>query len=479
MDNSAGTHLNIKRGQVMEIPRIMIAAGSSGSGKTTITCGFLQALKNRGLNAASFKCGPDYIDPLFHKTIFKTPSKNLDTFFTDPGTVRYLMAETAVYADIAVIEGVMGYYDGAGIKTYAASSYELADITDTPVVFIVNAHGMGLSVIPYIKGFLEYKSGSGIKAVILNGVSGMVYKELKPLIEELGVTAAGYLPDMPEYQFESRHLGLVMPGGVLDIKDKINGLALRAEEYIDIDKILSIAKSAPCMEVPPLEIMPACNSGSVCIGVAMDEAFCFYYEDNLQLLEKLGARLVYFSPLYDKELPEGIHGCIFGGGYPELYLDILSSNTTMLNSVKKALTDKKMPYIAECGGFLYLHESMEDIKKHHSYKLAGVIPASASYKGKLQHFGYITLSPAGHLNGRSGYKMAEGLKAHEFHYYGSTDNGKSFIARKPFRSTEWNCIHQQGQGFAGFPHLYFYSNPDFAREFVEKCSAYSFLCSDS
>lgn len=463
----------------MEIPRIMIAAGSSGSGKTTITCGLLQALKNRGLSAASFKCGPDYIDPAFHKTIFGTPSKNLDTFFADHCTVRYLMAETAIHADISVIEGVMGYYDGAGIKTYMASSYELADVTNTPVIFIVNAHGMGLSVIPYIKGFLEYKTNSGIKAVILNGVSGMVYNELEPLIEELGVTAAGYLPKMPEYQFESRHLGLVMPGEIQNIKEKIKGFALKIEEYINIDKILSIARSAPHMEVQHLEILPACIPGKVRIGVAMDEAFCFYYEDNLRLLEKLGAELVYFSPMYDKELPEDIHGYIFGGGYPEFYLGTLSSNTTMLNSVKKALADRKMPYIAECGGFLYLHESMEDIKKHHNYKLAGVIPASASYKGKLQHFGYITLSPAEYTGSRSSYKMARGLKAHEFHYYGSTDNGKSFIARKPFRNTEWECIHQQGQGFAGFPHLYFYSNPDFAREFVGKCLAYSLLCNDS
>lgn len=459
----------------MEIPRIMIAAGSSGSGKTTITCGLLQALKNRGLSAASFKCGPDYIDPAFHKTIFGTPAKNLDTFFADHCTVRYLMAETAIHADISVIEGVMGYYDGAGIKTYMASSYELADVTNTPVIFIVNAHGMGLSVIPYIKGFLEYKTNSGIKAVILNGVSGMVYNELEPLIEELGVTAAGYLPKMPEYQFESRHLGLVMPGEIQNIKEKIKGFALKIEEYINIDKILSIAKSAPHMEVQPLEILPACIPGKVRIGVAMDEAFCFYYEDNLKLLERLGAELVYFSPLHDSKLPGGIHGCIIGGGYPELYLEKLSSNTTMLNSVKSTFTDKNMPYIAECGGFLYLHENMGDMEGRHSYKLVGVIPASAEYKGKLQHFGYITLFPAKHGCIKNYYGTGNEIKAHEFHYYNSTNNGNSYIAKKPFHDMEWQCIHMEGQGFAGFPHLYFYSNPGFAKDFVKKCIDYSLL----
>lgn len=452
----------------MEIPRIMIAAGSSGSGKTTITCGLLQAFKNRGLNTVSFKCGPDYIDPLFHKTVLGIPSKNLDTFFTAPGVVRELMAETAIHADIAVIEGVMGYYDGAGITTHTASSYELAGVTDTPVILIVNAHGMGISVIPYIKGFLEYKSPSGIKAVILNQVSKAVYNGLAPLIEkELGITAAGYLPVLPECCLESRHLGLVLPSEVAGINKIINDIAIKMEGSIDIDKIISIAKDAPCINTKPARVMPVCSYGKVRIGIAADEAFCFYYEDNLKLLERLGAKLVYFSPLHEKELPGNIDGCIFGGGYPELYLNRLSSNMTMLNSVKQALEVQQMPYIAECGGFLYLHENMED-KYHNNYKLAGVIQADAIYKGRLQHFGYVTLSPAGCAGDRS-----KEIKAHEFHYYDSTDNGKSYIAKKPFRNIQWECIHRHGQGFAGFPHLYFYSCLDFAREFVGRCLHYS------
>lgn len=463
----------------MEIPRIMVAAGSSGSGKTIITCGLLQALKNRSLKAVSFKCGPDYIDPMFHKTILGTPSKNLDTFFANPGTVRSLMAEEAARADISVIEGVMGYYDGAGITTYTASSYELASITKTPVILVVNTKGMGLSVIPYIKGFMEYKADSFIKAVILNNTSFMVYSKLKPLIENtLNITVAGYLPKMPELQIESRHLGLVTPSEVSGIKEKIKKLAFKIEEYIDIDKILSIAKAAPGFKAKPLEIMPVYSNGiahKLRIGVAKDEAFCFYYKDNLKLLEKLGAELEYFSPLHDKKLPGGIHGCIIGGGYPELYLEKLSSNTTMLNSVKSAFIDKNMPYIAECGGFLYLHENMEDIEGRYNYKLAGVIPANAVYKGKLQHFGYITLYPVKYGGVKDYYGTVNEIKAHEFHYYNSTNNGNSYIAKKPFQDMEWQCIHMEGQGFAGFPHLYFYSNPDFAKEFVKKCLYYSLL----
>ncbi|MCI9080008.1 MAG: cobyrinate a,c-diamide synthase [Lachnospiraceae bacterium] len=458
----------------MEIPRIMIAAGSSGSGKTAITCGLLQVFKNRGLNAVSFKCGPDYIDPLFHKTVLGIPSKNLDTFFVPPGIVQGLMAETAAYADISVTEGVMGYYDGAGIRTHTASSYELAKATGTPVILIVNARGMGISVIAYVKGFLEYKACSGIKAVILNQASKTVYNELKPLIEkELGITVAGYLPVMPECHLESRHLGLVLPEEIEGIQQIINDMAVKMEECIDIDKIISIAKSAPCININPVEARPVCSYGKVRIGVAMDEAFCFYYEDNLRLLEKFGARLVYFSPLHEKKLPGNIDGCIFGGGYPELYLKELSSNTSMLKSVKQELSVNQMPYIAECGGFLYLHENMEDTC-HNNYKLAGVIQADAIYKGKLQRFGYVTLSPAACAS--AGNKE---IKAHEFHYYDSTDNGKSYIAAKPFRNMRWECIHETGHGFAGFPHLYFYSCPGFAREFVEKCLHYSLVRNDS
>lgn len=458
----------------MEIPRIMVAAGSSGSGKTVITCGLLQALKNRGLKVVSFKCGPDYIDPLFHKTVLGIPSKNLDTFFASSGIVRELMAETAAYADIAVTEGVMGYYDGAGIKTHTASSYELASVTDTPVILIINARGMGISLIPYIKGFLGYKPCSGIKAVILNQASKTVYNELKFLIEkETGIAVAGYLPVMPECHFKSRHLGLVLPEEIEGIQEIINSIAVKMEECIDIDKIISIARSAPSVEINPAKILPVCSYGKVRIGIAMDEVFCFYYEDNLKLLEKLGAELVYFSPLHDRKLPGNIDGCIFGGGYPELYLHGLSSNISMINSVKRALSVQQMPYIAECGGFLYLHENMEDIS-HNNFSLAGVIHADAVYKGKLQRFGYVTLTPA--VCDSGGNKE---IKAHEFHYYDSTDNGRSYIAKKPFRNIQWECIHRNGQGFAGFPHLYFYSCPGFAREFVQKCLDYSLLRNDS
>ena len=198
----------------LKLPRLMLAAPASGSGKTMITCGLLRTLRNRGMKVSSFKCGPDYIDPLFHQEVLGIPSRNLDTFFTDGTMTRYLFAKAAGNTDISILEGVMGYYDGAGGDTITASSYELADITKTPVVLIVNAKGMSLSVLPIIQGFLEYRRNSRIQGVILNQVSSGTYQRLKKKIEqEISIEVLGYVPKCPELVIESRHLGLVMPGG--------------------------------------------------------------------------------------------------------------------------------------------------------------------------------------------------------------------------------------------------------------------------
>ena len=204
------------------IPRFLIGAAASGSGKTLITCGILQALKNRGLQIASFKCGPDYIDPMFHSKVIGTKSRNLDTFFVDEETVRYLLAKNASDCEISVIEGVMGYYDGlAGIST-EASAYDVAVKTETPAVFIVNCKGLSVSAVPYIKGFLEYKKDSRIRGVILNQISPMMYPRMKEMIEsQLPVTVYGYVPVVKDCVLESRHLGLVMPEEIRDIQKKL------------------------------------------------------------------------------------------------------------------------------------------------------------------------------------------------------------------------------------------------------------------
>ena len=310
------------------ISRVLLCAPASGSGKTLITCGILQALVNRGKKVASFKCGPDYIDPMFHGRVIGTKSRNLDTFFTVPETTRYLFAENAADCDIAVAEGVMGYYDGLGGVSTEGSTYDVARTLSIPSVLIVNSRGASLSILATIKGFLSFREDSKIRAVILNQVSPMIYAQLKPLIEQkLGVQVLGYVPKLTDLNLESRHLGLVLPGEIEELKEKLQRLAAALEETLDLDGLIDLAeKTEPiCYEEPELPTL----DHPVKIAVAADDAFCFTYLDNLSLLEKMGAELMYFSPLKDKKLPEGISGMILSGGYPELHGKELTANVSM------------------------------------------------------------------------------------------------------------------------------------------------------
>lgn len=458
----------------MRLPRVMLAAPSSGSGKTLITCGLLQALVNRKINTASFKCGPDYIDPMFHKKVIGTPSRNLDTFFSGKEMTRYLFARQAGKAEISVMEGVMGYYDGVAGFTTEASSYDLADVTDTPVIFVINTRGMSLSVIPFLKGFLEYRENSHLKGVILNQTSASMYPELKARIEEeLPIRVYGYVPKVTDCVIESRHLGLVTPGEIEGLKERLQKLSVILEKTLDIDGILELAASASelsgCEMPESLAAILTREKGKmpVRIGVAKDEAFCFYYEDNLDLLWELGAEIVEFSPIHDRKLPESIQGMLIGGGYPELYAGELSENVEMLESIRSAVK-AGMPTLAECGGFMYLHNSMEDMEGR-SWTMVGVIDALVYRTEKLGRFGYIHLTAnREQIFGSAGAK----IRGHEFHYFDSTENGDAFHAEKPRRKRNWDCIITGEHLAAGFPHLYYYANPEFAANFVEACRRY-------
>lgn len=455
----------------MKYPRILLAAPSSGSGKTLITCGILQALKNRGMQAVSFKCGPDYIDPMFHTKVQKTVSRNLDTFFTDEQMTRYLFAETAKKADISVMEGVMGFYDGLGGMDVKASAYDLARVTETPVVLIVNTKGMSVSVLAQIKGFLEYKKDSRICGVILNQMSGMLCRELAPKIEqELGIRVFGYVPVMKEQKLASRHLGLVLPDEIEALEEQLQRLAAVLEDTLDIDGLLELAMQASELlaECPgKLSRLLASEEAEKMremaprIAVARDEAFCFIYEDNLQLLKKFGAVLEEFSPLHGEAIPKGCSGMLLYGGYPELYARELSENVSMRLSVREAL-HKGMPCLAECGGFMYLHRTMEDMEGN-EYEMAGVVDGKAYRTEKLVRFGYVTLSPI-----QEGV-FGETIKGHEFHYFDSTACQEAYEAKKPLRKRSWKCIQGTQNSLLGFPHLYYYSNPQTALAFLEQC----------
>lgn len=450
------------------IPRIIIGAAGSGSGKTTVTCGLLQAFLNRGIRPASFKCGPDYIDPMFHSEVLGIKSRNLDLFFTDENSTKYLLAKNSEAADLAVLEGVMGYYDGlAGIST-DCSSYDLAAKTQTPAILLVDCKGMSVSIVALIKGFLEMRSDHGIRGVILNRIPPMLYDDIKALIEkELSLEVLGYLPVMEDCRLESRHLGLVTAKEVGNLKEIINRLAEQIEATVDLDRILELAEQAPkiCFHIPEqLSGLHSCSTDpKVRIAVAMDKAFCFYYQDNLDLLTELGAEIVPFSPLDDESLPEGIRGLILGGGYPELYLDQLSKNETMLASIRNAVYGG-IPCLAECGGFMYLHQWVRD-RDGTRYQLAGIIEGESLPMQKLIRFGYITLTAS--EDNVLCSKGAE-LKGHEFHYWDSTEPGNCFHAKKPLRKTNWDCIVNKGNLLAGYPHIHFYSNIEAAAEFVRK-----------
>lgn len=445
-----------------KVPRILLGAAASGSGKTLITCGLLQALKNRKLQVTSFKCGPDYIDPMFHSRVIGTKSRNLDSFFADEDTVRYLLEKNARDCEISVIEGVMGYYDGLAGISPKASAYDVAKITKTPAVLIVNAKRMSLSAAAFIKGFVEYQEDSQIRGVILNQVSSMMYPRLKQIIEEeLSIKVYGYVPVVKDCVLESRHLGLVMPEEIVDLQQKLMELAEILEKSVDIDGLLELAEHAE--ELPVQESPVAYHTGrKIRIALAKDEAFCFFYQDNLELLEEMGAELVPFSPIHDKKLPEHIDGMLFHGGYPELYAKKLSENKEMLAAVCAAV-QTGIPYMAECGGFMYLHQEMEDMEGH-SWPMAGVIHGKSWRTPRLTRFGYITLE-----DGTCFGEHVGAIRAHEFHYFDSDRCGEAYTAKKPLSSRSWKCIHSDGQGMSGFPHMYYYSNLRVPEQFLRAC----------
>ena len=308
--------------------RIMIAAPQSGSGKTLITCALLQALKEKNYHLESFKCGPDYIDPMFHKTVLGISSRNLDPFFTEDSITRMLLSKGQDSRDLAVIEGVMGLYDGLGGIREEASSYALAKATNTPILLTVNARGMGRSLLALLSGFLQYDTAHLIKGVILNQTPSSFASVLAKEIEEtFHIPVVASFPVRDDVRIESRHLGLVMPYELEDIQSRLKIASQVLCENANIEQILEIAKSAPKLEYDvKRDIKQKLTEKTIRIGVARDEAFCFYYEDNLDLLKSLGAKLIFFSPLHDDTLPKDLDGILFGGGYPELFLKELEEN---------------------------------------------------------------------------------------------------------------------------------------------------------
>ena len=459
--------------------QLVLAAPRSGSGKTTAACALLAALTARGLTPCAFKSGPDYIDPMFHKYILGIDSCNLDSFFLSQEELQALFRKRAADAELSVLEGVMGYYDGIGGNSTSASTYEVATITDTPAILVVNGKGSSLSLAAQIKGFLDYRKDSHICGVILNKTNKMVGERLRPEIEKLGVRYLGAVPVCEIMDIKSRHLGLTMPQEQSELRGHLNAFAKQLEEYLDVDGILELAgysgEKLPEAgkteqsnqtdlnqeETKQDEIRPIDSESEPPtrrMAVAMDEAFCFYYQENFRLLEQMGAELVYFSPLRDKKIPDRVDGLLFGGGYPENYARELAKNAAMRENIRRSIA-AGMPFLAECGGFLYLHRTLEGSDGKH-WEMAGVYPFDAYRTNRLRRFGYVRLLTS----------SGQEIHGHEFHYWESEDPGTDWEAVKPTGNRSWRCIHEKGGQIGGFPHLYYASCPDFLRKWLDVCA---------
>lgn len=449
--------------EVEAAPRLMLAAPASGAGKTTLTLALLRALRDANLRPAAFKCGPDYIDPMFHREVLGVSGYNLDLFMAGPDVARALLAHGSRGADISVLEGVMGYYDGVG-DTTRASAWHVASETATPAVLVVRPKGAFLSVAALVKGFRDFRAGSRLSGVILNGCTAGLHDKLAPVIErETGLKVFGFMPDVPASQLSSRHLGLVTPEAVKALDEKIAALAGQLREGVDLQSLVALARSAPPLDARFPDIAP---ERPVRIAVARDAAFCFYYRENLEMLEALGAKTVFFSPLDDNALPADIDALYLGGGYPELHARALAANASMRRSVAKAVTTG-MPILAECGGFLYLQDDLQDTDGN-AHPMCGAISGHGLKGERLGRFGYVELSALEDgLLGPAGTR----LRGHEFHYWNSSDCGSAFRAEK-ISGGGWPCCHSSPTLWAGFPHLYFWGNPDAARSFVRAAACY-------
>lgn len=451
------------------MPRAVIAASGSGSGKTVFTCALIRIMQGRGKVPAAFKCGPDYIDPMFHEKVLNSVSENLDLFFSSEDEVRRLVLQAS--GDCAVIEGVMGLYDGMSVKETKGSCYEIASVTGSPIILIVRAKGSGRTLISQIMGVLNDDKDKLIKAIVLNEMSAGFYEKFEPELkkrlkaEGSEVRIAGFIPVCREAEFGSRHLGLMLPDEIEDLNKRIDKMCEVIEKNVDIDLIEDImvdhasgAVEGNCAKKnKPGDI----KAKGLTLAVARDEAFCFYYKENLRMFEERGVKIRYFSPLKDKDIPKEADGFILGGGYPELHLKQLSDNVQMKKSVLRAI-ESGMPSLAECGGFMYLHESISD-KEQNEYPMVGVVKGKCRYAGHLLRFGYLMCDKD------EGFK---GLKGHEFHYYESDDNGEDISIVKPDGSDERKAMHAGDDHLWGFPHFYYGSKPEFVDEFIEKMRIY-------
>ena len=431
--------------------QFLIAAPSSGSGKTTVACAVLAALKKRGADPCAFKSGPDYIDPMFHRSALQVDSHNLDLFLSNRDMVRAVFARYAAGHGASVCEGAMGFYDGQGLTT-RASAWELADTLGLPVLLVVQPKGASVTLAAQIQGLMNFRKNSHVSGILLNDCSEKLYKMLKPLLErETGLPVLGYLPHLPQAAVESRHLGLKTADEIADLQEKI---ALLADALVLDWQRLAVLTEKPAPEALPGAAAPT----SVRIAVAKDEAFCFTYAETLDALRDAGAELVLFSPVQDAVLPENIGGLYLPGGYPELHAAGLSANHEMLTQLRAAHR-RGVAIYAECGGLMYLGTTLE-VTGGERYAMADIIPGHSRMGTRLTRFGYCeaqaqqqTLLAA----------PGEWLRGHEFHYSDFSPATAAVLACRKQRDgktlQQWQGGWQSGSAFASYLHVHFAQRP--------------------
>ena len=424
---------------------LIISSNCSGGGKTTFTLGLMKALKNRNYDVQGYKVGPDYIDTGFHTEITGKVSRNLDL---------HLMGEAGVKAsfsrgsgDLAVIEGVMGLYDGKGLDE-SCSTYSVSKVLDnSPILLVITPKAQSLTLCAEINGIKNFKNAN-IVGVVLNCVSEGFYKLLKPAIEiHCGLKVFGYIPKDDELKLESRHLGLVQSVEIGNLNKKIDYLSEIIEKYIDLDEIIESFKEVNCFEDNY-----HLSKSNKRIAVAFDEAFRFYYKENLELLEEFG-EVIYFSPLRDKKIPEDIDFLYLGGGYPEVFKEALSKNTEMLNSIKEAL-DNGLKCYAECGGLMYLTGNIDNVN------MVGFLNGNSEMTKRLNRFGYATLL----------FKNIE-INCHEFHKSKVNLNEETVydVTKTSYTGDKinWRCGYKKNNTLAGDPHVHFFGNLEFIKELLK------------
>ncbi|MGL1891321.1 MAG: cobyrinate a,c-diamide synthase [Spirochaetaceae bacterium] len=444
--------------------RILIAGTKSGVGKTTVSMGIMAALSKK-MNVQPYKVGPDYIDSAYHSYITGNICSNLDSYLLDKQMIEYLFVKNSRNKDIAIIEGVMGLFDGAEIKSDIGTSASIAKILNTPIILVVDGSGVASSIAATIKGFEVFDPDTKITGVIINNVgSRQHYELLKSAIEyHTTVIPCGYLIRDSVISLPERHLGLVPACEQIELETTFKTLANQVESTIDLDKIIKLSESTVLTDFPLFELKKE-NPISLRVAIAKDSAFNFYYQDSLDILSEMyNIMWIPYSPISDRELPKNIHGLYLGGGFPEVFAKEISENREMKSSLLKNLNNG-LPYIAECGGLMYLGETLIDLHGL-EYSMVGWFKGYSKMTQKLQRFGYASLTQNNNT-----------IKIHEFHRSESFFNEKTVYKLEKRRENKviqsWNCGYTKGAGIAGYAHFHFGSNLTFANDFVNKCLEY-------